>query len=76
MDKNILKGIEKSIYRITKDIQKKSGIVGSDKITSLSRLINSYNRLKNSIALEKPEEKPMSFHECLEKNIPWKPEKN
>ena len=41
----VISAVESTIVRVTRDIKKKQGIVGSDKLNSLSKLINSYNRL-------------------------------
>ena len=41
----IVSAIETTIVRVTSDIKKKQGNVGSDKLNSLSKLVNSYNRL-------------------------------
>ena len=55
----ILKGIEDSILRVSKDIKAKKGAVGSDKLNSLSKLVNSYSRLVERSKIEsKEDEKP------------------
>ena len=41
----VISAVESTIVKITGDIKKKKGNVGCDKINSLSKLINSYNRL-------------------------------
>ena len=37
--------VETIIARVTRDIKKKQGNIGSDKLNSLSKLLNAYNRL-------------------------------
>ena len=41
----VLSALETTIARVTRDIKKKQGNIGSDKLNSLSKLINSYSRL-------------------------------
>ncbi|HQO64404.1 MAG TPA: hypothetical protein PK528_12405 [Syntrophorhabdus sp.] len=41
----VLSNIETAINRICKDIIKKKGSTGGDKLDSLSKLVNSYSRL-------------------------------
>jgi hypothetical protein len=41
----VLKDIESTIARVTRDIKKKQGNTGSDKLNSLSKLVNAYSRL-------------------------------
>ena len=41
----IITAVETTIVRVTRDIKKKQGNVGSDKLNSLSKLLNAYNRL-------------------------------
>ena len=41
----VITAVESTIVRVTRDIKKKQGNIGSDKLNSLSKLINSYNRL-------------------------------
>lgn len=41
----VLKDIETNIARVTKDIKEKRGNIGSDKLNSLAKLVNSYSRL-------------------------------
>ena len=41
----VISAVESTIIRVTRDMKKKQGNVGSDKINSLSKLVNCYNRL-------------------------------
>ncbi len=41
----VITAVESTIVRVTRDIKGKKGNVGSDKLNSLSKLVNSYNRL-------------------------------
>lgn len=41
----VLRDLEKTIKKVSKDIQQKSGSVGSEKLDSLSKLTNAYSRL-------------------------------
>ncbi len=41
----VITAVESTIIRVTRDIKKKEGNTGSDKLNSLSKLVNSYNRL-------------------------------
>ncbi|MDB4442102.1 hypothetical protein N9219_01630 [bacterium] len=41
----VITAVESTIARVTRDIKKKKGNIGSDKLNALSKLINSYNRL-------------------------------
>ena len=41
----IVSALETTIIRVTKDIKKKQGNTGSDKLDSLAKLVNSYSRL-------------------------------
>lgn len=52
---HILKNLEQTITRVCKDIKKKKGAVGADKLNSVSKLANAYNRLleKNKAQPEK-----------------------
>ena len=43
--KKVVNELEGAILRVCKDIKSKQGASGSDKIDSLSKLINSYSRL-------------------------------
>ena len=41
----IISALETTIIRVTRDIKKKQGNTGSDKLDSLAKLANSYSRL-------------------------------
>jgi len=41
----VIKNLERAINRICDDIKEKKGGSGSDKLNSLSKLVNSYSRL-------------------------------
>jgi hypothetical protein len=41
----VISAVETTIIRVTRDIKKKQGNAGADKLNSLSKLVNSYNRL-------------------------------
>jgi hypothetical protein len=41
----VISAVEMTILRVTRDIKKKQGNTGSDKLNSLSKLVNAYNRL-------------------------------
>ena len=41
----VISALESTIVRVTRDIKKKKGNIGSDKLNSLSKLLNAYNRL-------------------------------
>ncbi len=43
--KKVIKNLEAAINRVCTDIKEKPGGVGSDKLDSLSKLVNSYSRL-------------------------------
>ncbi len=43
--KRVIRNIEAAINRVCEDIKEKPGGVGSDKLDSLSKLVNSYGRL-------------------------------
>ena len=48
--------VGQAIIRVTRDIKKKKGVVGSDKLNSLSKLVNAYNRLlERTEAEQEPE---------------------
>ena len=62
--------IESTIIRVTRDIKKKQGNTGSDKLTSLSRLVNAYNRLIERTKEDtKSDSEPsdVNYYEKLEK---------
>jgi len=41
----VVSAVEMTIVRVTRDIKKRQGNTGSDKLNSLSKLVNAYNRL-------------------------------
>jgi len=41
----VASAVETTIVRVTRDIKKREGNTGSDKLNSLSKLVNAYNRL-------------------------------
>ena len=47
----IVSALETTIIRVTKDIKKKQGNTGSDKLDSLAKLVNSYSRLLVSMSV-------------------------
>jgi len=67
MNEQILSSVEKNILRINRDIKKKKGIVGADKINSLAKLLNAYNRLlvNTSSEQKKPDN---NYYDTMEKN--------
>jgi hypothetical protein len=54
----VITALETTIVRVTRDIKKKQGSVGSDKLNSLSKLLNSYNRLLEQ--MKRPPESDLS----------------
>ena len=62
----VISALESTIARVTRDIKKKQGVVGSDKLNSLSKLINSYNRLIER-AKDGSESKDYNYYDELEK---------
>ena len=47
----VLANLEKTIKRVSNDIRRKKGAVGSDKLDALSKLTNSYSRLLERLKL-------------------------
>ena len=62
----IIIAVESTIARVTRDIKKKKGNIGSDKLNSLSKLINSYNRLIERTK-DGSEPKDYNYYDELEK---------
>jgi len=63
--------VENAIVRVTRDIKKREGNTGSDKLNSLSKLVNAYNRLvaRTKEDTKSDSESPHSnYYEKLEKN--------
>ena len=71
----VVKAVETAIVKVSRDINKKKGAVGVDKLNSLARLINSYNRLlERTKQTAEPEPPNESYHnrlerECLEESL-------
>ena len=63
----ILKDIEQTIRRVTRDIRKKKGAVGGDKLSDLAKLVNSYSRLIERMGHDqgRAEDGQPGFHESL-----------
>ena len=62
----VISALESTIARVTRDIKKKQGVVGSDKLNSLSKLVNAYNRLLERTK-DGAEPKDYNYHDELEK---------
>ena len=66
----VVKAVETTIVRVTRDIKKRQGNTGSDKLNSLSKLVNAYNRLLERTKEEsdsEPESSDVGYYEKLEK---------
>ena len=66
----VVKAVETTIVRVTRDIKKKHGNTGSDKLNSLSKLVNAYNRLLERTKEDKdaePESSDVAYYEKMEK---------
>ena len=66
----VLSAVETTIMRVTRDIKKRQGNTGSDKLNSLSKLVNAYNRLLERTKEETesdPESSDDGYYEKLEK---------
>ena len=62
----VLSAIETTIVRVTRDIKKKQGNIGSDKLNSLSKLVNSYYRLLERTK-DSTQEEEFNHYDELEK---------
>jgi len=62
----VITAVESTIGRVTRDIKRKQGIVGSDKLNSLSKLVNAYNRLIERTK-DGSEPEDYNYHDELEK---------
>ena len=62
----VISAVEATIIRVTRDIKKKKGDTGGDKLNSLSKLINSYNRLIERTKDGSDADEP-NFYDELEK---------
>ena len=63
----VLKDLELTIRRVSRDIRRKKGAVGGDKISDLAKLANSYTRMRESVKGDrgKVREGQPGFHESL-----------
>jgi hypothetical protein len=52
----VIVDLERTIRKVCKDIKKRNGSVGGDKLDSLSKLVNSYSRLLERTSELKDEE--------------------
>ena len=69
----IVSALETTIIRVTKDIKKKQGNTGADKLDSLAKLVNSYNRLLERSKSD-PDEK--GFYELMKEGKIKLPERD
>ena len=63
--------VENAIVRVTRDIKKRQGNTGSDKLNSLSKLVNAYNRLVQRTKEDAgtgSESSDVNYYEKLEKD--------
>ena len=76
----IIAELERTIKKVCSDIKRKKGSVGSDKLDSLSKLINSYSRLleRHQDCKDRNENKEPCLHEILKESYEWGslPQKN
>ena len=63
----VISALEATIARVTRDIKKKQGNIGSDKLNSLSKLINSYNRLVERTKDGCDADEPDNYYDQMEK---------
>jgi hypothetical protein len=63
----VISAIETTIVRVTSDIKKKQGNIGSDKLNSLSKLVNSYNRLLERTKDGSDADESDNYYDSLEK---------
>ena len=66
----VIADLEKTIRKVCKDIKKRNGSVGGDKLDSLSKLVNSYSRLIERYQGSKGEDetKKPCLHEILKQS--------
>ena len=66
----IIHELEQTIRKVCKDIKKRKGSVGGDKLDSLSKLVNSYSRLIERHQGSKGEDKENKpcLHEILKES--------
>ena len=62
----VIANIESTIAHVTRDIKKKQGNIGSDKLNSLSKLVNAYNRLIERTKDGSAGEKSENYYDNLE----------
>jgi len=63
----VISALESTIARVIRDIKKKKGNIGSDKLNSLSKLINSYNRLLERTRNGSDADESDNYYDSLEK---------
>ena len=63
----VISALETTIARVSRDIRKKTGNVGSDKLNSLSKLVNSYNRLLERKRNSSDADESDNYYDSLEK---------
>jgi hypothetical protein len=63
----VISAVETTILRVTRDIKKKKGNTGGDKLNSLSKLINSYNRLIERTKDGSDADESDNYYDSLEK---------
>ena len=63
----VISALETTIARVSRDIRKKTGNVGSDKLNSLSKLVNSYNRLLERTRNSSDADESDNYYDSLEK---------
>ena len=64
----VISALETTIIRVTRDIKKKQGNAGADKLNSLSKLVNSYNRLLERTK-DNSDSEGKSYYSKLEKDF-------
>jgi len=63
----VITAVETTIVRVTRDIKRKQGNIGSDKLNSLSKLVNSYNRLIERTKDGSDADEPDNYYDQMEK---------
>jgi hypothetical protein len=66
----IIADLERTIKKVCSDVKKKKGSVGSDKLDSLSKLVNSYSRLleRSQDCKDRDKENKPCLHEILKQS--------
>ena len=66
----IIADLERTIKKVCSDVKKKKGSVGSDKLDSLSKLVNSYSRLieRHQDCKDRDKENKPCLHEILKQS--------